>query len=163
MATGHYRLVTRSDFDGLVCGLLLREAGLIDEIKFVHPKDMQDGTVPITDRDIITNLPYVEGCHLAFDHHASEVERNAAAAPRNHIIDAERRLRRPGGVRLFRWSPHLSPRQRGHDAGGGQGGLGAVLAGGDPRPAGLGAAQLPDGPAHRARPASATSASPTTT
>ncbi|WP_198292996.1 hypothetical protein [Methylobacterium sp. WSM2598] len=75
MASPKFRLVTRSDFDGLVCGMLLRERDLIDEIKFVHPKDMQDGIVPITSRDIITNLPYVPGCHLAFDHHASEVAR----------------------------------------------------------------------------------------
>src|SRR3978361_1675320 len=64
MAPSKFRLVTRSDFDGLVCGMLLRELNMIDEIKFVHPKDMQDGIVPITDRDIITNLPYVAGCHL---------------------------------------------------------------------------------------------------
>ena len=82
-----YRLVTRSDFDGLVCGMLLRELGMIDDIKFVHPKDMQDGTVSITDRDIITNLPFVPGCHLAFDHHSSEVGRNGFT-PHNHVIDA---------------------------------------------------------------------------
>ena len=86
MTSGHYRLVTRSDFDGLVCGMLLREADLIDDIKFVHPKDMQDGTIPITSRDIITNLPFVPGCHLAFDHHSSEFSRNSEKNA-NHIID----------------------------------------------------------------------------
>jgi len=80
-----YRLVTRSDFDGLVCAVLLKKLGLIDDIKFVHPKDMQDGKVPITDRDISTNLPYVEGIHLAFDHHSSETVR--VGARDNHIID----------------------------------------------------------------------------
>ena len=88
MVSPKHRLVTRSDFDGLVCGMLLRELDLIDEIKFVHPKDMQDGIVPITSRDIVTNLPYVEGCHLAFDHHASEVERKAGRTYDNHVIDA---------------------------------------------------------------------------
>ena len=87
MTTSKYRLVTRSDFDGLVCGMLLRELDLINEIKFVHPKDMQDGLVPITGRDIITNLPYVETCHIAFDHHASEVERKAGRVYTNHVID----------------------------------------------------------------------------
>ena len=87
MTFAKYRLVTRSDFDGLVCGMLLRDLGLIDEIKFVHPKDMQDGIVPITERDIITNLPYVEGCHLTFDHHASELLRADQDRP-NHVIDA---------------------------------------------------------------------------
>ncbi|GLS46773.1 exopolyphosphatase [Methylobacterium brachythecii] len=87
MSEQTYRLVTRSDFDGLVCGMLLREAGLIDDIKFVHPKDMQDGIVPITDRDIITNLPYVAGCHMAFDHHSSEAKRAGGEMRANHVID----------------------------------------------------------------------------
>lgn len=88
MTNAKYRLVTRSDFDGLVCGMLLRELDLIDEIKFVHPKDMQDRTVPITARDIITNLPYVPGCHLAFDHHSSEVMRFSGQSLANYVIDA---------------------------------------------------------------------------
>ena len=88
MTQPKYRLVTRSDFDGLVCGMLLRELDLIDEVKFVHPKDMQDGLVPITGRDIVTNLPYVPGCHLTFDHHASEVARRGGRERADHIIDA---------------------------------------------------------------------------
>lgn len=82
-----YRLVTRSDFDGLVCGVLLKELGMIDEIKFVHPKDMQDGKIPITSQDITTNLPYVEGVYLAFDHHYSETIR--VGKQDNHIIDPD--------------------------------------------------------------------------
>ena len=81
-----YRLVTRSDFDGLVCAILLNEMQLIDEIKFVHPKDMQDGKITITERDITTNLPYVAGAHLVFDHHASETVRNTGERPKNYII-----------------------------------------------------------------------------
>jgi nanoRNase/pAp phosphatase (c-di-AMP/oligoRNAs hydrolase) len=84
-----YRLVTRSDFDGLVCAVLLKELDLVDDITFVHPKDMQDGAVEITDRDITTNLPYVDGVHLAFDHHASEIERAGGQRRENHIIDAK--------------------------------------------------------------------------
>ncbi|WP_434617711.1 exopolyphosphatase [Azospirillum sp. B2RO_4] len=80
-----YRLVTRSDFDGLVCAVLLKELGILDEIKFVHPKDMQDGKIEITGRDITTNLPYVEGAHLVFDHHLSETMR--VGEKPNHIID----------------------------------------------------------------------------
>lgn len=85
--TQKFRLVTRSDFDGLVCAVLLKHLGLIDEIKFVHPKDMQDGNVPIDGRDITTNLPYVEGVNLAFDHHLSETLR--VGKRDNHIIDPE--------------------------------------------------------------------------
>jgi nanoRNase/pAp phosphatase (c-di-AMP/oligoRNAs hydrolase) len=69
------RLVTRSDFDGLVTAVLLKKLGMIEEMKFVHPKDMQDGLVQITENDILTNVPYVPGCGLWFDHHASEVKR----------------------------------------------------------------------------------------
>ncbi|HLA35633.1 MAG TPA: exopolyphosphatase [Rhodocyclaceae bacterium] len=80
-----YRLVTRSDFDGLVCAVLLKRLDMIDEIKFVHPKDMQDGKIEITDNDITTNLPFVPGVRLAFDHHLSETFRNPGERP-NHII-----------------------------------------------------------------------------
>ncbi|MGB0697707.1 MAG: exopolyphosphatase [Rhodospirillaceae bacterium] len=85
MADDKFRLVTRSDFDGLVCAALLKELDLIDDIKFVHPKDMQDGTVDVTAKDITTNLPYVDGVHLAFDHHLSETIR--VGKKDNHIID----------------------------------------------------------------------------
>ncbi|MEZ5378601.1 MAG: exopolyphosphatase [Acidimicrobiales bacterium] len=79
-----YRLVTRSDFDGLVCAVLLEHLEMIDDILFVHPKDMQDGKVAITANDITTNLPYVDGVHLAFDHHESETLRNDTHD--NHVI-----------------------------------------------------------------------------
>jgi nanoRNase/pAp phosphatase (c-di-AMP/oligoRNAs hydrolase) len=83
-----YRLVTRSDFDGLVCAVLLKHLGMIDEILFVHPKDMQDGKIAVSDRDITTNLPFVPGVHLAFDHHLSETIRNTGERS-NHIIHPE--------------------------------------------------------------------------
>jgi nanoRNase/pAp phosphatase (c-di-AMP/oligoRNAs hydrolase) len=89
MTATQFRLVTRSDFDGLVCGVLLKELNLIDEIKFVHPKDMQDGKIAISERDITTNLPYVPGCHLAFDHHSSEMQRAGYQLPKNHVIDPD--------------------------------------------------------------------------
>jgi oligoribonuclease NrnB/cAMP/cGMP phosphodiesterase (DHH superfamily) len=74
------RLITRSDFDGLVCAVLLRELGQVDTIEFVHPKDVQDGKVNVTANDILTNLPYVPGVGLWFDHHSSEATRNDTAA-----------------------------------------------------------------------------------
>lgn len=87
MTNKKFRLVTRSDFDGLICAVLLKELDLINDIQFVHPKDMQDGKIAISENDITTNLPYVEGVHLAFDHHLSETIRNEKVA--NHIIDPE--------------------------------------------------------------------------
>ena len=69
------RLLTRSDFDGLACGALLMYLGLVDEWKFVHPKDIQDGLVEANDNDILANIPYIKGCKLWFDHHSSETER----------------------------------------------------------------------------------------
>ena len=83
-----YRLITRSDFDGLVCAVLLKHLDLVEDILFVHPKDMQDGKVAVTDHDITTNLPYVAGVHLAFDHHLSETMRNTGERD-NHIIHPE--------------------------------------------------------------------------
>jgi nanoRNase/pAp phosphatase (c-di-AMP/oligoRNAs hydrolase) len=69
------RLLTRSDFDGLACCALLKELGVIDSYKFVHPKDIQDGLVEVSENDVLANIPYVPGCKLWFDHHSSELER----------------------------------------------------------------------------------------
>jgi nanoRNase/pAp phosphatase (c-di-AMP/oligoRNAs hydrolase) len=88
MSEQKYRLVTRSDFDGLVCAVLLKQLDLIDDIKFVHPKDMQDGIIEITSNDIVTNLPYVKDAYLVFDHHLSEMIRNQGER-QNHIIDPD--------------------------------------------------------------------------
>lgn len=81
-----YRLITRNDFDGLVCAVLFRSLGLVDEIAFAHPKDMQDGKVPVSDHDITANLPFTPGVHLAFDHHASEATRLGTTPP-NLVLD----------------------------------------------------------------------------
>ena len=84
------RLVTRSDFDGLVCAMLLRELNLIDEIKFVHPKDVQDGKIDISENDITTNLPFDKRVGLAFDHHESELIRNKPEDYKDkYIIDGD--------------------------------------------------------------------------
>jgi nanoRNase/pAp phosphatase (c-di-AMP/oligoRNAs hydrolase) len=74
------RLITRADFDGLACGALLMELGVVDNWIFVHPKDVQDGKIKATKNDVLTNVPYIEGCGLWFDHHASETERVGATA-----------------------------------------------------------------------------------
>ncbi len=71
------RLLTRSDFDGLGCAVLLREVGIVDEIKFVHPKDVQDGLIKVGRDDVLANIPYVKGCGLWFDHHSSEKQRRS--------------------------------------------------------------------------------------
>lgn len=83
-----YRLITRSDMDGLVCGILLKELDIIDDVMFAHPKDMQDGLIEVGPDDITTNLPYVETAYLAFDHHASEASR-IDGMPDNHVIDVK--------------------------------------------------------------------------
>ena len=71
------RLITRSDFDGLACAVLLNKVGIIDSYKFVHPKDLQDGLVEVNENDCLANVPFVRGCGLWFDHHLSEKERYA--------------------------------------------------------------------------------------
>ena len=88
MGSKKFRLVTRSDFDGLVCAVLLKHLDMIEEISFVHPKDMQDGKIAIGPNDITTNLPYVAGAHLVFDHHLSETIRNTGERS-NHIIEPD--------------------------------------------------------------------------
>lgn len=80
-----YRLITRSDFDGLVCATLLKQLDLIDEILFVHPKTMQDGKIAVTANDITANLPYVPGAYMVFDHHESEAIR--VGEKPNYFID----------------------------------------------------------------------------
>ncbi|WGV98385.1 exopolyphosphatase [Vibrio sp. YMD68] len=88
MPVNKFRLVTRSDFDGLVCAVLLKQLDLIEDIKFVHPKDMQDGIVMITENDIVTNLPFHPKAHLVFDHHLSEKMRNKGEHD-NYIIEPD--------------------------------------------------------------------------
>ena len=80
------RLVTRSDFDGLACAMMLKELKLIDEIKFVHPKDVQDGKIELSANDITTNLPYDPRVSVAFDHHESEVDRLKAVETGGKLI-----------------------------------------------------------------------------
>ncbi|HPU38221.1 MAG TPA: exopolyphosphatase [Microthrixaceae bacterium] len=84
-----YRLLTRSDMDGLVCAVLLKELGILGEIEFHHPKDVQDGKVAVTERDILTNLPYVAGCGLCFDHHASEALRNSGIDTPGYVLQPD--------------------------------------------------------------------------
>jgi len=69
------RLLTRSDFDGLICAVLLKHVGVMEEWQFVHPKDVQDGLVEVTSNDVLANVPYVPGVGMWFDHHSSEKER----------------------------------------------------------------------------------------
>jgi hypothetical protein len=71
------RLITRSDFDGLVCAAILEELGIVDDIQYVHPKDIQDGKVAVSKNDVLANVPFADGCGLWFDHHSSETERRS--------------------------------------------------------------------------------------
>ncbi len=90
------RLLTRSDFDGLACGTLLKEVGVIDHWKFVHPKDIQDGLVEVDDNDVLANIPYVPGCKMWFDHHVSEKDR----IDKDAVYEGESRLA-PSAARII--------------------------------------------------------------
>lgn len=83
-----YRLITRAELDGVTCAALLRDLDMIDDVQFAHPKDMQDGKVEVTARDIIANLPYHPKAHMVFDHHASEATR-VGGKPANLILDPD--------------------------------------------------------------------------
>jgi len=89
------RLLTRSDFDGLACGAILKLRGIIDSWEFVHPKDIQDGVVAVTGNDVLANVPYVEGCGMWFDHHLSE----AARVGKDMLVPGEYRLA-PSAARI---------------------------------------------------------------
>lgn len=65
------KLITRPDFDGLICTIYLKKIFEIDSIEFVEPKFMQDGQIHVTSDDIIANLPYHPNCAYWFDHHIS--------------------------------------------------------------------------------------------
>lgn len=84
-----YRLITRGDFDGVVCAALLRSRGLVEDVSFAHPKDVQDGLVPVDDDVILANLPYAPGAHMVFDHHSSEVERTADGTEGTYYNDPD--------------------------------------------------------------------------
>jgi nanoRNase/pAp phosphatase (c-di-AMP/oligoRNAs hydrolase) len=64
--------------------------GIIDDWKFVHPKDVQDGLVAATEKDIVANIPYIKGCKIWFDHHSSEIERIKGAVQVEGIVRPER-------------------------------------------------------------------------
>jgi nanoRNase/pAp phosphatase (c-di-AMP/oligoRNAs hydrolase) len=111
-ADSKMRLLTRSDFDGLACAVLLKELGLIDGYKFVHPKDMQDGKIEVTSSDVLANVPYVPGCGLWFDHHLSEQKRVS------NVAEFEGSFKEaPSCARVIwdyygghdKFSPHLDP------------------------------------------------------
>lgn len=114
MNDDRYRLLTRSDMDGLVCALLLKELDLLGDIEFHHPKDVQDGKVAVTSRDILTNLPYVEGCGMCFDHHASELIRNGGGELPGYVLEPDAKSAArvvydhfAGAARFPRISPEL--------------------------------------------------------
>lgn len=87
VAAPQYRLLTRGDFDGIVCAALLRECGLVGDVTFVEPRAMQQGRVAVDARTITANLPFVPGCHIAFDHHGSESLRAAGGGAGQFVND----------------------------------------------------------------------------
>jgi len=86
---GHFRLITQSDFDGLVCASLLRNLGLLESVKFVHPREMEEGLISVTQRDIVADLPYTDGVHLVFNHDYGE--RLRVGEKQNHIVEPRAR------------------------------------------------------------------------
>ncbi|MCK5313004.1 MAG: exopolyphosphatase [Desulfobacteraceae bacterium] len=68
------RIVTRPDFDGIVCAVFIEQAENITEpVQWIEPGDVQQGTAEIKPGDIMANLPYDERCSIWFDHHISNV------------------------------------------------------------------------------------------
>jgi len=63
------RLVTRGDLDGLTSAVILSSVGTIDDVLLIHPQDITDRRVRITDQDVLTNVPWDPACAMWFDHH----------------------------------------------------------------------------------------------
>ena len=85
-ASNRYRLLTRGDLDGLICAVLLKHLDMVHTIELIDdPGILQQRKIPVDGNDIITNLPYVPGVHLAIDHHISETIRSQASPRR--ILD----------------------------------------------------------------------------
>ncbi|OGW19518.1 MAG: hypothetical protein A2077_06180 [Nitrospirae bacterium GWC2_46_6] len=80
-----HRLITKGDFDGLVCAVLLKEMDIIDEVVFAHPRDIESGKIEVTGRDITAGLPYNEKVYLAFDYYPGAA---ASGGGKNLIIDS---------------------------------------------------------------------------
>jgi hypothetical protein len=147
MSPSKFRLVTRSDFDGLVCAVLLNELGMIDDIKFVHPKDMQDGKIDITSRDITTNLPYVAGVIWPSTTTSPKPFAIPASAPTTS--SRPMRLRRHAWCTTITVAPRPFPTSADMMLAVDKADSAQFTRRGNPQSQGLGAAELPDGFAHR--------------
>ena len=66
------RILTRGDFDGLICSVLLNEAVSVNGVEFTEPGLLQNREVEVTKEDIVVNLPFHPNCGMWFDHHISE-------------------------------------------------------------------------------------------
>lgn len=66
------RIITRPDFDGVVCAVLLK-AAIGDHLTILwgQPAEMQNGKIEVDSDDIIANLPFYGNCAIWFDHHIS--------------------------------------------------------------------------------------------
>ena len=73
------RLLTRPDFDGLACAVVLKDIGVVDSWLFVQPEDLQGGAAAVTRNDLLANVPYDAGCGMWFDHHTGEPGNGAGA------------------------------------------------------------------------------------
>lgn len=110
--TAPYRLITRSDLDGIVSAMLLKAQGLAKDVLFAHPKDMQDGVIEVGNTDIITCLPPHPKAGMVFSHRHQAGEH---LCPPEHLIcnpdaasTSEVIAEHFGGLSAFPFlSPHL--------------------------------------------------------
>ncbi len=80
-----YRLVTKSNLDGMVSAILLNALSLIQEVTFVAENDFKEVKISTNENDITVNLPFATGVHLAFDYHDSST--SSIMINKNHIYD----------------------------------------------------------------------------
>lgn len=82
------KLLTRADFDGIVCAVLLREVERIDSIEFLHPRELFEREQTITREIILAKLPYMPECGKWFHHQSHETRTLTSDIPSNGIYRA---------------------------------------------------------------------------
>lgn len=67
------RLITRADLDGVTCAVLITTMEPVEQVVFVNPQDIEDGTAIINPGDIIANLPWHRNSTLWFHNHKDKI------------------------------------------------------------------------------------------
>jgi len=68
------KIVTHTDFDGVVSAAICSFSLGINQIVFAGPTAIERNLISVSDRDVVCDLPYPLECGLWFDHHPGNLE-----------------------------------------------------------------------------------------